>query len=84
LHIILRLTVLLLVVAVFDGCGEVKESRFATLSAAKEAGLVEKGWVPRWVPESARNIYEIHDLDSTRDCCVLIWSLKPLNLFVCL
>jgi len=31
---------------------------------AVASGIVQKGWVPDWLPEHARQIREIHDLDT--------------------
>lgn len=44
-------------------CGEVQESAYATLAEAKADGAMQRGWIPEWVPDSAVDIREIHDLD---------------------
>lgn len=44
------------------GCSERPESHFPTREAAAE--LIKRGWIPEWLPASATNIYEFHDLDT--------------------
>jgi hypothetical protein len=42
---------------------EMKES-YASLADAERAGAVERGWVPAFVPASARGIRDVHNLDT--------------------
>lgn len=44
--------------------GERPESEFDSYSEAKASGLMDRGWIPTFIPKSARNIKEQHDLDS--------------------
>jgi hypothetical protein len=46
------------------GCGDNIEESYATWAEAKRAGAVERGWLPRFVPTSARDIHDAHDLDT--------------------
>lgn len=39
-------------------------SFFATYADAKAAGMFSKGWLPSYLPRSAKNINEGHDLDT--------------------
>lgn len=48
------------------GCSDVIESGFADYASAKAAGLIERGWVPGWLPPSAWDIREIHNIDSNQ------------------
>ncbi len=54
------------------GCLERIESSYATLGEAKRDGAIERGWIPGFLPPSAREIHEVHDLDtnSTRGSCL--------------
>jgi hypothetical protein len=59
------------------GCSvaERPEAHYETAAAAREAGAVERGWVPEWLPTEAESIREIHDLDTNEVC--LRFSLSP-------
>jgi hypothetical protein len=48
------------------GCGETKDSFYPNLDAAKKAGAIERGWIPGIIPESSKEIYERHNLDTNR------------------
>ena len=41
-----------------------QRGEFPDLAQARAAGEVERGWIPSWVPEEARAIKEVHNLDS--------------------
>jgi len=45
-------------------CGLVMDSSFDTLCKALDADMVNKGWIPDWVPHEATDLREVHDLDS--------------------
>lgn len=45
-------------------CGLVMDSSFDTLCEALDADMVNKGWIPDWVPHKATDLREVHDLDS--------------------
>ncbi|MBH1840907.1 hypothetical protein I5W21_14780 [Stenotrophomonas maltophilia] len=45
-------------------CGLVMDSSFDTLCEALDADMVNKGWIPDWVPHEATDLREVHDLDS--------------------
>jgi hypothetical protein len=47
-------------------CGERRETSYADLATAEQAGAIRQGWVPNWVPRSARDIRELHDLDTNQ------------------
>lgn len=44
--------------------GEVKETYYADINAAKQNGLLGGGWIPDIIPKSSFEIYERHDLDT--------------------
>lgn len=56
--------VILLAALTLSGCGEIKDDRYADYEAARLAGVVERGWIPDFVPQSAYDIRDIHDQDS--------------------
>lgn len=49
-----------------SACSEEVEETYPTWAEAQRAGAVERGWIPTFVPESARAIRDSHDLDSNR------------------
>lgn len=48
-----------------SGC-ERERSRYATLAEARQAGAVERGWIPAWVPQGATELEEAHDPETGR------------------
>lgn len=56
--------VLIVSILLLAACGDRKEERFATWEDAKRAGAIERGWVPPFVPTTARDIRLVHDLDT--------------------
>ena len=44
--------------------GEEPESSYADYREAAASGLIERGWIPDWLPETAVSIREKHNLDS--------------------
>lgn len=52
--------------ALLSGCVDtLSEVSFATAREARDAGYVDKGWIPSWLPDSATDIREAHDLDTS-------------------
>ncbi|MGI8610945.1 MAG: hypothetical protein ACR2KH_01520 [Sphingomicrobium sp.] len=45
-------------------CTEEMEESYSTWADAQRVGAIERGWVPAFVPKSARNIRDIHNLDT--------------------
>ena len=43
---------------------EQSSAKFENYSDLIGSGLIEKGWVPKYIPKSATNIHEKHKLDS--------------------
>ncbi len=43
---------------------ETPESSFADYKETVASGLIERGWIPAWLPETAANIHEKHNLDN--------------------
>ena len=43
---------------------ETPEGNYADYKETAVSGLIEKGWIPDWLPQTAVNIHEKHDLDT--------------------
>jgi hypothetical protein len=44
--------------------GERPKSEFSNYDEARASGLMDKGWIPTFIPKSSNNIKEQHDLDT--------------------
>jgi len=44
--------------------GERPYSIYETAAEARLAGSIDRGWLPDWLPQSAYQIHEYHDLDT--------------------
>ncbi|GGY75002.1 hypothetical protein GCM10011613_20600 [Cellvibrio zantedeschiae] len=52
-------------IAALAGCtGETVTNSFNNYSEMQASGIFEKGWLPSYLPKSATNIRESHNLDS--------------------
>lgn len=45
-------------------CAETRDATYATFADAQSTGAVARGWVPAWLPASATNIREVHNIDT--------------------
>jgi len=41
-------------------------SHFKTYEDLRDSGLIDKGWVPEYLPRSATDIEELHDIDTNQ------------------
>lgn len=41
-------------------------SYFATYEVAKESGIMDRGWIPTYIPKSSRGIHERHKIDTNQ------------------
>ena len=57
------------------GCTEQIDETYATYADAERGGAVERGWVPAFVPASARNLDETHGLDTSKQ--TLRFNIPP-------
>ena len=48
------------------GCSEQIDETYATYADAQRGGAIERGWIPDFVPASARDITDSHNLDTNR------------------
>ena len=56
-------------------CSDVMEESYASWADADRAGAVERGWVPAFVPVSAHDISDLHDLDTNAQ--TLAFATRP-------
>ncbi|HEY5803052.1 MAG TPA: hypothetical protein VIT90_05095 [Lysobacter sp.] len=54
----------LLCLSVAARAWETLDTSFSTAKEAVDAGMVEKGWIPDWLPQDATGLREVHDVDS--------------------
>jgi hypothetical protein len=45
------------------GCSEHESNYFRSYSEAKESGILDRGWIPKFIPKSAYDIKEQHKVD---------------------
>ncbi|WP_056527253.1 hypothetical protein [Sphingomonas sp. Leaf339] len=60
----MRQLTLLASALLLSACGDVVDERYGTWLEAKQAGAVKRGWVPPFVPATARNLRSRHDVDT--------------------
>jgi hypothetical protein len=60
----MRCAFLLLLVQLTACVGEDRVERYASLDAARADGAIQRGWIPDFVPPSAANIVEKHNIDT--------------------
>jgi hypothetical protein len=72
-----------------SACSEQVEETYPTWAEAERAGAIKRGWVPAFVPPTARDIRDIHDLDTngqtlqftapTSDVSAMLTGLQPVS-----
>lgn len=50
-------------ISLLTGCRETQRVRYATFADAERDRAPQRGWIPVWMPHSATDIEEVHDLD---------------------
>jgi hypothetical protein len=62
----MRILVLLVLCVATAGCAWIEQpsSHFTDREEALEAGMFAKGWLPEWLPASAKNLREKHNMDT--------------------
>jgi hypothetical protein len=61
---VFNVTAVVIFTALCASCGEVQSASYATYADAIAGGAQQRGWLPPFVPTSATDIREVHDLDS--------------------
>ena len=70
----IRSLVITAATVILAGCEETQESTYPDLATARESGAITRGWVPDWLPPSARNIKEAHNLDTNNGILVFNYT----------
>lgn len=63
------------------GCGEHKSNYFVSYSEVRESGLIERGWVPEFIPKSAYDIKEQHRVDVASIDVELLFEPSDIHVF---
>jgi hypothetical protein len=63
------------VVLTLAGCSDVYTETYATWQEAKDAGAVQRGWIGSFVPTSAVDIKETHNIDTNVQ--TLLFAVPP-------
>ena len=60
-------------VAILSACtNDVLDASYATQAEAVSAGAVQRGWIPAWVPPEARDLREVHSVDTNESVLLFI------------
>lgn len=51
-------------------CDDQLGASYASLAEARQAGAIQRGWLPALLPESSRNITETHNIDTNQTWCM--------------
>lgn len=73
-----RRAIVVTVCSALCACGLVMDSSFDTQQQAIDADMVNKGWIPDWVPHEATDLREVHDLDSNTSALAFTKPRKVL------
>jgi hypothetical protein len=63
---ILDFTRVVTIVALCASCGDIQSATYATYADAIAAGAQRRGWLPPFVPTTATDIREVHNLDTNQ------------------
>ena len=59
-----RLPLIAALVAGLTACSDLMEDGYTTWADAERAGAIDRGWVPAFVPKTARDIRDVHNIDT--------------------
>ena len=51
-----------------------RESLYGSITDADRAGAIDRGWIPDYLPQTSRNIHEVHNLSPSREWCAFEFS----------
>ena len=60
---------------------ETQLSHYANLPAARQSGIIERGWVPEFLPAGSKDITEIHNLDTNTGTGTFRFASAELDAF---
>jgi hypothetical protein len=55
------------------------ESFYPSLADAKKSGAINRGWIPGYLPESSRDIHEVHRIEHARTWCTFEFLSSDSN-----
>jgi hypothetical protein len=63
-----RLATLIFTACTLTACGnaDVITNTYATAAEARQAGAIDRGWMPPFIPPGAHDLREAHDVDTNR------------------
>ncbi len=61
------------IIPALGSCTETFDATYSTLAEAQSKGAIASGWIPAWLPSSATNIREVHNIDTNH--FMLVFSL---------
>ena len=75
----LEITCVVTAFALCLGCGEIRSVTYATYGDAIAAGAQRRGWLPSFVPATATDIREVHDIDTNTQWLrfAFLWEIHP-------
>ena len=72
----------ILFLLVIGGClNDVLDESYSDMNEAIKDGAIDRGWIPEWIPKTAINIKELHNLDTNQSALAFdipsqtIWEL---------
>lgn len=72
----MRTLILSIATLLVSGCiSDVLEVAYPTMSDAIADGAVERGWIPAWTPAEAKDLREVHNVDSNQSALVFTTPL---------
>ena len=64
LGLVTLLALAVIVIGVWINTAMTPKSHFDNYTEAQASGIMDRGWVPHYIPRSATDIHEQHDLDT--------------------
>jgi hypothetical protein len=52
------------ITSLFIGCSEIRSNEFLDIESALDAGMIERGWLPGWLPSDSKNISIEYNIDT--------------------
>lgn len=77
MNIITKIGFLVMLLAI--GCSENKDTFYPDINTARKAGAIDRGWLPEIMPESSRDIHELHNLDTNRIWVRFVFNKEDLR-----
>jgi hypothetical protein len=74
--------VILVLLLFAAGCKESFESNYPTYDAAIADGAVKRGWLPDWLPKSATDIHEWHNIDTNATIASFAYGQAEPSVFL--